>query len=139
MPLSAQAATKTVVLIQPSALTGLNGSVTGMNLATNTEVMYPTGFGFYYANSAKKLVPNTTFGTWKSKKTDADFRVTYTVKPNQIWNDGTPIDLSKSTAESRGLVSISGGAKSGICSPKRFGEYNRYTCPDPTLPHLPER
>lgn len=92
LTLSAQAATKTVVLTQPSALTGLNGSVTGMNLATNTEVMYPTGFGFYYANSAKKLVPNTTFGTWKSKKTDADFRVTYTVKPNQIWNDGTPID-----------------------------------------------
>ena len=89
---TAQAATKTVVLTQPSALTGLNGSVTGMNLATNTEVMYPTGFGFYYANSSKKLVPNPTFGTWKSKKTDSGFVVTYTVKPGQMWNDGTPID-----------------------------------------------
>lgn len=89
---SAQAASRTVVLTQPSPLTGLNSSVTGMNLATNSEVMYPTGFGFYYANDAKKLVPNPTFGTFKSKKSASDFRVTYTVKPNQTWNDGTPID-----------------------------------------------
>jgi peptide/nickel transport system substrate-binding protein len=92
LTLSAQAATRTVVLTQPTPLSGLNSSVTEMNLATNSEVMYPTGFGFFYANNQKKLVPNTTFGTWKSRKTDSDFRVTYTVKPNQIWNDGTPID-----------------------------------------------
>jgi|Laugresbdmm110dd_1035094.scaffolds.fasta_scaffold17352_1 peptide/nickel transport system substrate-binding protein len=89
---TAQAAPRTVVLTQPSPLSGLNSSVTEMNLATNSEVMYPTGFGFYYANDAKKLIPNTKFGTWKSKKDSTGFRVSYTVKPNQTWNDGTPID-----------------------------------------------
>jgi len=89
----AQAAPRTVVLTQPTPLTGLNSSVTGMNLATNSEVMYPTGFGFYYANNAKQLVPNTKFGSWKVvKKSATTFQVKYTVNPGQKWNDGTPID-----------------------------------------------
>lgn len=83
----------TVVVTEPTPLTGLNTTVTEMNLATNSEVVYPTGFGFYYANNQKQLVPNTKFGSWKViKKSKTDFQVKYTINPGQLWNDGTPID-----------------------------------------------
>ena len=83
----------TVVLTQPSPLSSLNSSTPDTNLATNSEVIYPTGFGFYYGNNVKKLVPNTRFGTWKvTNKSASDFRVNYTVRSGQKWSDGTPID-----------------------------------------------
>lgn len=83
----------TVVLTQPTPLSSLNSSTPDTNLATNSEVMYPTGFGFYYGNNVKKIVPNTRFGTWKvTNKSATDFRVQYTVRSGQKWSDGTPID-----------------------------------------------
>jgi len=87
------AATKTTVVIQePSAMTSINPLVANQNLVTNDDVVYFTGFGFYYVNNLKQLTPNTKFGSWKvvSNKTN-NFAVAYTVNPGQVWSDGTPI------------------------------------------------
>lgn len=89
----APAATKTtVVWTEPTPLTSLNPSATNMNLNTNLDVVYPTGFGFWYANNQQQLVPNSKFGSYRiSKNSTTDFQVTYTVNPGQVWNDGVPI------------------------------------------------
>ena len=89
----AHAATKTtVVMTEPSPLTSLNYNATDMNLNTNLDVTYPTGFGFWYADNQKNLVNNTKFGTYKIVKNLAtDFQVAYTVNPGLIWDDGAPI------------------------------------------------
>jgi len=110
----AQAATKTtVVMTEPSPLTGLNYAVNNLNLNTNLDVTYPTGFGFYWADNEKNLVPNTKFGSWKIvKNAAADFQVAYTVNPGQVWDDGAPItgvDLLLSHIVSSGAYSKAAG------------------------------
>ncbi len=80
----------TVVLVTSNQLTGLNPSVTNMNLTFNTEVAYMQGFGFNYYDNSPKLVENKLFGSYKivSQK---PFKVQYTVNKGKIWSDGTPI------------------------------------------------
>jgi peptide/nickel transport system substrate-binding protein len=87
----ANAATRsTVVLVTSNQLTGLNPSVTNMNLTFNTEVAYMQGFGFNYYDNSPKLVENKIFGSYKivSQK---PFKVQYTVNKGKVWSDGTPI------------------------------------------------
>ncbi len=87
----ANAATRsTVVLVTSNQLTGLNPSVTNMNLTFNSEVAYMQGFGFNYYNSDPKLIENKLFGSYKivSQK---PFKVQYTVNKGKVWSDGTPI------------------------------------------------
>jgi peptide/nickel transport system substrate-binding protein len=87
----ANAAGKTTVqIVQSNALTGLNPSVSSMNLTFNTDVAYLSGIGFTYYNNKATLVDNTEFGTYKvvSKK---PFKVEYTVNKGRVWSDGTPI------------------------------------------------
>jgi len=88
----ANAAAKTTVqIVQSNALTGLNPSVSQMNLTFNTDVAYLSGIGFTYYNNKATLVDNTEFGTYKivSKK---PFKVQYTVNKGRVWSDGTPIN-----------------------------------------------
>lgn len=88
----ANAAGKTTVqIVQSNALTGLNPSVSSMNLTFNTDVAYLSGIGFTYYNNKATLVDNTEFGTYKivSKK---PFKVQYTVNKGRVWSDGTPIN-----------------------------------------------
>ena len=88
----ANAAAKTTVqIVQSNALTGLNPSVSQMNLTFNTDVAYLSGIGFTYYNNKATLVDNTEFGTYKivSKK---PFKVEYTVNKGRVWSDGTPIN-----------------------------------------------
>jgi peptide/nickel transport system substrate-binding protein len=88
----ANAAAKTTVqIVQSNALTGLNPSVSQMNLTFNTDVAYLSGIGFTYYNNKATLVDNTAFGTYKivSKK---PFKVEYTVNKGRVWSDGTPIN-----------------------------------------------
>lgn len=89
----AQAATRsTVVLHETNTLTGLNSSVTGYSLVTNSAVGYLTGAGFNYYDDKKNLIPNTVFGSYKvAKSTATDFRTQWTVNPGRVWSDGTPI------------------------------------------------
>ena len=87
----ANAAAKTTVqIVQSNALTGLNPSVSNMNLTFNTDVAYLSGVGFTYYNNKATLVDNTEFGTYKivSKK---PFKIQYTVNKGRVWSDGTPI------------------------------------------------
>ena len=87
----ASAATRsTVVLVTSNQLTGLNPSVTNMNLTFNSEVAYMQGFGFNYYDNSPKLVDNKIFGSYKivSQK---PFKVQYTVNKGKVWSDGTPI------------------------------------------------
>jgi len=87
----ANAATRsTVVLVTSNQLTGLNPSVTNMNLTFNSEVAYMQGFGFNYYDNSPKLVDNKIFGSYKivSQK---PFKVQYTVNKGKVWSDGTPI------------------------------------------------
>ena len=87
----AGAATRsTVVLVTSNQLTGLNPSVTNMNLTFNSEVAYMQGFGFNYYDNSPKLVDNKIFGSYKivSQK---PFKVQYTVNKGKVWSDGTPI------------------------------------------------
>ena len=88
----ANAAPKTTVsIVQSNALTGLNPSVTNMNLTFNTDVAYLSGMGFTYYNNKAELVDNTAFGTYKvvSQK---PYKVQYTVNKDRVWSDGTPIN-----------------------------------------------
>jgi len=88
----ANAAPKTTVqIVQSNALTGLNPSVSAMNLTFNTDVDYLEQIGFTYYNNKATLVDNTAFGTYKvvSKK---PFKVQYTVNKGRVWSDGTPIN-----------------------------------------------
>lgn len=110
----AHAATKTtVVMTEPTPINSLNYSVNNMNLAANEDLTYPTGFGFYYADNQKNVVPNTKFGSWKIAKNGAtDFEVAYTINPGQIWDDGAPItavDLLLSHVVSSGAYSKAAG------------------------------
>lgn len=87
----ASAATRsTVVLVTSNQLTGLNPSVSNMNLTFNSEVAYMQGFGFNYYDNSPKLVDNKIFGSYKivSQK---PFKVQYTVNKGKVWSDGTPI------------------------------------------------
>jgi peptide/nickel transport system substrate-binding protein len=87
----ANAAGKTTVqIVQSNALTGLNPSVSSMNLTFNVDVNYLANIGFTYYNNKATLVDNTEFGTYKvvSKK---PFKVEYTVNKGRVWSDGTPI------------------------------------------------
>jgi peptide/nickel transport system substrate-binding protein len=141
----AHAATKTtVVMTEPSPLTGLNYSVNNMNLNTNLDVTYPTGFGFYWADNQKNLVPNPKFGSWKVVKNGAtDFRVAYTVNPGQIWNDGAPItavDLllthvlsSSAYSKAAGLGDPQGKDGSSFDSGGYGGVYDNNVVGNPTL------
>ena len=88
----ANAAAKTTVqIVQSNALTGLNPSVSNMNLTFNTDVAYLSGMGFTYYNNKATLVDNTAFGTYKivSQK---PFKIQYTVNKGRVWSDGTPIN-----------------------------------------------
>lgn len=88
----ANAAPKTTVsIVQSNALTGLNPSVSNMNLTFNVDVAYLSGIGFTYYNNKAALVDNTAFGTYKvvSQK---PYKVQYTVNKGRVWSDGTPIN-----------------------------------------------
>ena len=94
----------TVVIVTSNALTGLNPSVTNMNLTFNTEVAYLRGMGFNYYDNKPALIDNKIFGSYKivSQK---PFKVQYTVAKGRVWSDGTPINgvdllLSHVTASS---------------------------------------
>ena len=88
----ANAAPKTTVsIVQSNALTGLNPSVTNMNLTFNVDVNYLSSMGFTYYNNKAALVDNKDFGTYKvvSQK---PYKVQYTVNKGRVWSDGTPIN-----------------------------------------------
>ena len=142
----AHSATKTtVVMTEPSPLTSLNYNATDMNLNTNLDVTYPTGFGFWYADNQKNLVPNTKFGSWKVvKNTATDFEVAYTVNSGLVWDDGAPItgvDLLLSHVLSSSAYSKAAGlgdpAASGVTpafdSLGYAGVYDQNIVGDPTL------
>ncbi len=142
----AHAATKTtVVMTEPSPLTSLNYNATDMNLNTNLDVTYPTGFGFWYADNQKNLVNNTKFGSYKIVKNLAtDFEVAYTVNPGQFWDDGAPItgvDLLLSHVLGSSAYSKAAGlgdpAASGVTpafdSLGYAGVYDQNIVGDPTL------
>ncbi len=141
----AHAATKTtVVMTEPTPINSLNYGVNNMNLASNEDLTYPTGFGFYWANDQKQVVPNTKFGSWKIAKNSAtDFEVAYTVNPGQIWDDGAPItgvDLLLSHVTSSGKYSIAAGlgdpqSKDGSAfdSGGYGGVYDDHVVGNPTL------
>ena len=141
----AHAATKTtVVMTEPTPINSLNYGVNNMNLASNEDLTYPTGFGFFWANDQKQVVPNTKFGSWKIAKNSAtDFEVAYTVNPGQIWDDGAPItgvDLLLSHVTSSGKYSIAAGlgdpqskAGSAFDSGGYGGVYDSHVVGNPTL------
>ncbi|NDC18686.1 MAG: hypothetical protein EBZ87_00240 [Microbacteriaceae bacterium] len=127
-PANASASNKTVIVQESNALSGLNTAVNGKNLLTNSNVLSPTGSGFYYYNNKAQLVRNTAFGTYKITKNtctapataakatlDAQFgcfKVTYTIKKGLKYSDGTLItgqDLLLSHAISSSDYSIKAG------------------------------
>ena len=88
----ANAAPKTTVsIVQSNALTGINPSVTNMNLTFNTDVAYLSGIGFTYYNNKATLVDNKAFGTYKVVSQNP-YKVQYTVNKGRVWSDGTPIN-----------------------------------------------
>lgn len=110
----AQAATRsTVVLHETNTLTGINSSVTGYSLVTNSAVGYLTRSGFNYYDEKKNLIANSVFGSYKvAKSSKTDFRTQWTVNPGRVWSDGTPItgvDLLLSHVLSSNAYSIAAG------------------------------
>lgn len=89
----AQAATRTtVVAVESNSLTGLNASVRGQNLLTNSNVSYLTGMGFWWYNDKSEIVPNPVLGSFTiTKDTAKDFRSEWRLNKGLSWSDGTPI------------------------------------------------
>lgn len=89
----AQAAKRsTVVVVESNSFTGLNSSVRGQNLLTNSNVGYLTGMGFWWYNNKSEIVPNKTLGKFEiTKDTAKDFQSTWTLNKGLVWSDGTPI------------------------------------------------
>jgi len=108
----ANAATRsTVVIVTSNALTGLNPSVSSMNLTINTDVNYLQSFGFFWYDASPKLVKNPTFGSYQIISKNP-FRVRYKVNPGKVWSDGTPItavDLLLSHVLSSSSYSLGAG------------------------------
>jgi len=141
----AHAATKTtVVMTEPTPINSLNYGVNNMNLASNEDLVYPTGFGFYYANNQKQVVPNPKFGSWKVvKNSSTDFQVAYTVNKGLIWNDGAPItgvDLllshvtgSSAYSKAAGLGDPASSAGSSFDSGGYGGVYDEHVAGNPVL------
>lgn len=94
MYVPAQAATRsTVIVIESNTMTALLCNTPDTNIVINCDVSYLTQMGFQHYDDHKKLVKNTTFGSYKIvKNTKKDFRVQYTVAPGRVWSDGTPIN-----------------------------------------------
>ena len=142
----AKAATRgTVVIHDTNPMTGLNTSVTSYNLTANTAIAYVTGAGFNYYDDKKNLIKNTTFGSYKIVKNQADdFRVQYTVNPGRVWSDGTPItgvDLLMSHVVCSNKWAIAAGlgdpasktAKSAFDASCYNGVWNTWVVGDPIL------
>jgi len=127
-PANASASNKTMIVQESNALSGLNTGVNGFNLLTNSDVLGPTGAGFYYYNDKAQLVRNTAFGTFKIAENNcaasatADkavldaqfgcFKVIYTVKKGLKYSDGVLItaqDLLLSHMVSSSDYSIAAG------------------------------
>jgi peptide/nickel transport system substrate-binding protein len=89
----AQAATRTTVIaVESNSLTGLNSSVRGQNLLTNSNVAYLTGMGFWYYNDKSEIVPNPVLGSFKVvKDTAKNFSSEWRLNKGLVWSDGTPI------------------------------------------------
>ena len=89
----ASAATRsTVIAVESNSLTGLNSSVRGQNLLTNSNVSYLTGMGFWYYNDKSEIVPNPVLGSFKvTKDTAKNFRSEWRLNKGLLWSDGTPI------------------------------------------------
>lgn len=140
----AGAATRsTVIMMETSAMTSLNSGTPDTNLVTNSDVGYLTGAGFVYYDNKPNLVRNTKFGTFGVvKKTATDFQVKYTVKPGQVWSDGTPIDAvdlllshvlnSSKYSIAAGLGDPSGG-KPAFDSVSYGGSYDGHIVGNPVL------
>jgi peptide/nickel transport system substrate-binding protein len=90
----ADAATKsTIVILSTGDITSLNSGTNDGNTAYNAQLGYLTGAGFSYYDDNPTLIMNTKFGSMKVVKNTAhDFRIQYTIRPGQVWSDGTPID-----------------------------------------------
>ncbi len=137
------AARSTVVMMETSALTSLNGGTPDTNLVTNTDVGYLTGMGFIYYDNKPNLIRNTKFGHFEVvKKTATDFQVKYTVNKGQVWSDGTPIDavdLLLSHVLSSGKYSIAAGLGDPSVSTAAFdsvgygGTYDGHVVGTPVL------
>jgi peptide/nickel transport system substrate-binding protein len=86
------AARSTVIAVESNSLTGLNPSVRGQNLLTNSNVSYLTGMGFWYYNDKSEIVRNPVLGSFKIvKDTAKDFRSEWRLNKGLVWSDGTPI------------------------------------------------
>ena len=141
----ADAATRsTVTIMETTAMTSLNQSTSTTNLVTNGDISYLTSAGFTYYDNKPALVRNTNFGTFKIvKNLSNDFEVQYTVKPGQVWSDGTPIDgvdllLSHITASSAyskaaGLGTPGSDAGSLFDSVNYSGPYDNHVVGIPTI------
>jgi hypothetical protein len=145
-PANATAANKTVIVQSGNTLSGLNPSVEGKNLVTNTEIVSPTGAGFTYYNNKAQLIRNTAFGTFKITRnncattaTDDEFgcfSVTYTIKKGLKYSDGTLItgqDLLLSHAVSSSDYSVKAGLGDPLTTGSKFkslgygGAYDSHT------------
>lgn len=87
------AAKSTLIIGDGLGWSSLNTANPDENSTINADVAYLTSQGFWYYDGAPKLQRNTFFGNYAiSKNAATDFEVKYTVKPGQVWSDGTPID-----------------------------------------------
>lgn len=90
----ATAAGKSLVRIVTSNVpSSLNPSVRQQNLSINSNIAYLTSTGFGYYDSKPSWVKNTDFGTYSVTST-SPFTVKYTIKPGQVYSDGTAIDAN---------------------------------------------
>jgi len=137
------AAKSTLIIGDGLGWSSLNVNNPDENSAVNNDVSYLTSQGFQYYDNAPKLQRNTYFGNFDIVKGTKDFEVKYTVKPGQVWSDGTPIDavdllLSHVIASSKysikaGLGDPSSTEGSAFYSGNYAGSYDRSIVGNPTL------
>ena len=79
-----------VTIVASNQITSLNPEVKNDNLIVNKEADYLQRSGFFYLNDRNEIVANQDFGRYEIVS-QVPFRVRYSIKPGQVWSDGTPI------------------------------------------------
>jgi peptide/nickel transport system substrate-binding protein len=137
------AAKSTLIIGDGLGWSSLNTGNPDENSAVNADVAYLTSQGFWYYDAAPKLQRNTYLGNYDIVKGTKDFEVKYTIKPGQVWSDGTPIDAvdlllshvitSSAYSKKAGLGDPSSDAGGAFYSGGYGGSYDHSIVGLPTL------
>ncbi|GII00416.1 ABC transporter family substrate-binding protein [Planobispora takensis] len=88
---SAPAGAQTITYAFDQEFSSYNGNTGAENASRNNGPLQRVLSGFWYFGGDGAVTPDKDFGTYE-KTSDDPLTVKYTINPNAVWSDGTPID-----------------------------------------------